>query len=55
MDERMGGERMNIVECDQKDCEYQKDGYCEAEWLEIASQECMTYRCRDIDYDEEEE
>lgn len=32
-----------IIECDQKDCEYQKDGYCEAEWLEIASQECMTY------------
>ena len=44
-----------VVECDQKDCEHQKDGYCEAEWLEIASQECMTYRCRDIDYENEEE
>lgn len=43
-----------VIECDQRDCEHQKDGYCEAEWLEIIGQECMTYSCADIDYEEEE-
>ena len=46
---------MTVIECDQMDCEYQKDGECVASMVAIIGQECMTYSCADIDYDEEEE
>ena len=51
----MGGERVSVIECDQTDCEFNEDGECDASMVAIIGQECMTYRCRDIDYDEEEE
>ena len=51
----IGGERMSVIECDQKDCEFNEDGECGASMVAIIGQECLTYRCRDIDYDEEEE
>ena len=46
---------VETVICNQTDCVNHHDGHCEARCLEIQDQECMTYRCRDIDYDEEEE
>ena len=45
----------NAVMCNVIDCEYNHKCRCTCGDLEIQDQECMTYRCRDIDYDEEEE
>ena len=43
------------VVCNQSDCVHNREYRCACTDLEIQDQECMTYRCRDIDYDEEEE
>ena len=45
----------NAVMCNQSDCVHNREYRCACTDLEIQDQECMTYRCRDIDYDEEEE
>ena len=45
----------NAVMCNVTDCEYNHKCRCTCGDLEIQDQECMTYRCRYIDYDEEEE
>lgn len=39
-----------VVECDEKTCKSNDDGYCEASWLSTEDQECITY-----DYDHEKE
>ena len=46
---------VETVICNQDDCVNHHDGRCEARRLVIQDQECLTYRCRYIDYDEEEE
>lgn len=43
------------VVCNQSDCVHNREYRCACTDLEIQDQECMTYRCRDIDYENEEE
>lgn len=45
---------MSIVECDQTDCKYNKDGECGASMVAIIGQECMTY-AYEGGYEEEDE
>lgn len=45
----------NAVMCNVTDCKYNHKCRCTCGDLEIQDQECMTYRCRDIDYEDEED
>ena len=46
---------MSVIECDQKDCEFNEDGECCASMVAIIGQECMTYRYEGGYEDEEDE
>ena len=34
---------LSVIECNEETCKHNEDGYCEASWVEIINQECMTY------------
>lgn len=53
--ETVGVRTCRAVVCNQSDCVHNRKYRCACTDLEIQDQECLTYRCRDIDYDEEEE
>lgn len=55
VDATMGAGTCRAVVCNQSDCVHNREYRCACTDLEIQDQECLTYRCRYIDYDEEEE
>lgn len=41
-----------VVECDERTCAHNDDGYCSCSWISLLGQECMSY---DFDPSREDE
>ena len=47
---------LTVVECDERTCANNDDGYCSCSWISLLGQKCMSYEYdSDKDGDEEDE